>query len=78
MFLHVIVYNYFCFNFRVQNYQDDNRMTIPNLAIVFGPTLMWPDFNSDSANMAADLMQQNEVIECLLSSMKNGAALFPD
>lgn len=39
-------------------------MHIPNLAIVFGPTLMWPE--TESANMAIDLMQQNMVIEALL------------
>lgn len=39
-------------------------MHIPNLAIVFGPTLMWPE--QESNNMALDLMQQNLVIESLL------------
>ena len=39
-------------------------MQIPNLAIVFGPTLMWPA--QESTNMALDLMQQNFVIEALL------------
>ncbi|XP_046743892.1 uncharacterized protein LOC124409951 isoform X2 [Diprion similis] len=50
---------------KVTSYQKYNRMHIPNLAIVFGPTLMWP--RVESANMALDLMQQNLVIECLLS-----------
>ncbi|CAD6237343.1 GSCOCG00002262001-RA-CDS [Cotesia congregata] len=50
---------------KVTSYQEFNRMHIPNLAIVFGPTLMWPA--EESANMALDLMQQNLVIECLLS-----------
>lgn len=50
---------------KVTSYQEYNRMHIPNLAIVFGPTLMWPA--EESANMALDLMQQNLVIECLLS-----------
>lgn len=50
---------------KVTLYQEFNRMHIPNLAIVFGPTLMWPA--EESANMALDLMQQNLVIECLLS-----------
>ncbi|XP_046388953.1 pneumococcal serine-rich repeat protein-like [Ischnura elegans] len=49
---------------RVTSYQDFNRMHIANLAIVFGPTLMWP--KQESLNMALDLMQQNLVIECLL------------
>ncbi|KAF7987819.1 hypothetical protein HCN44_003682 [Aphidius gifuensis] len=50
---------------KVTTYQEFNRMHIPNLAIVFGPTLMWPA--EESPNMALDLMQQNLVIECLLS-----------
>jgi hypothetical protein len=39
-------------------------MHIPNLAIVFGPTLMWSE--QESKNMALDFMQQNLVIECFL------------
>lgn len=35
-----------------------------NVAIVFGPTLMWPE--QESQNMALDLIQQNMVIEALL------------
>ncbi|XP_065206308.1 rho GTPase-activating protein 12-like isoform X3 [Planococcus citri] len=49
---------------RISEYQEFNRMHIPNIAIVFGPTLMWPE--QESNNMALDLMQQNLVIECLL------------
>ncbi|CAH0388861.1 unnamed protein product [Bemisia tabaci] len=49
---------------KVTKYKEFNRMHIPNLAIVFGPTLMWPA--QESANMALDLMQQNLVIECFL------------
>lgn len=44
-------------------------MHIPNIAIVFGPTLMWPE--QESNNMALDLMQQNLVIECLLVEYEN-------
>lgn len=49
---------------RVTQYQEHNRMHNANVAIVFGPTLMWPE--QESANMALDLMQQNMVIEALL------------
>lgn len=38
-------------------------MQINNLAIVFGPTLMYAP---ESQNMATDLMQQNLVIEAFL------------
>lgn len=50
--------------FRVEKYNEFNRMNVNNLAIVFGPTLMWPE--QESTNMALDFMQQNLVIECLL------------
>ncbi|XP_014283998.1 rho GTPase-activating protein 15 isoform X5 [Halyomorpha halys] len=49
---------------RVTQYQEHNRMHVANVAIVFGPTLMWPE--QESTNMALDLMQQNMVIEALL------------
>lgn len=49
---------------KVTGYQEFNRMHIPNLAIVFGPTLMWPE--QESLNMALDLMKQNLVIEAFL------------
>jgi hypothetical protein len=54
---------------RVTGYKEFNRMHIPNLAIVFGPTLMWPE--EESANMALELMQQNLVIECFLQEFDN-------
>lgn len=54
---------------KVTSYKEFNRMHIPNLAIVFGPTLMWPE--TESTNMAIDLMQQNMVIEALLVDFDN-------
>ncbi|PSN53251.1 hypothetical protein C0J52_04920 [Blattella germanica] len=54
---------------RVTGFQEFNRMHIPNLAIVFGPTLMWPE--AESQNMALDLMQQNLVIECFLQEFES-------
>ncbi|XP_025417931.1 rho GTPase-activating protein 12-like isoform X2 [Sipha flava] len=54
---------------KVTSYKEFNRMHIPNLAIVFGPTLMWPEI--ESTNMAIDLMQQNMVIEALLVDFDN-------
>ena len=35
-----------------------------NLAIVFGPTLMWAE--QESPDLALDLMRQNRVVETLL------------
>jgi len=54
---------------KIADYAEYNRMMIPNLAIVFGPTLMWPAI--ESKNMALDLMQQNYVIEALLSDFES-------
>jgi len=54
---------------KVADLAEYNRMMIPNLAIVFGPTLMWPAI--ESKNMALDLMQQNYVIEALLSEFES-------
>jgi len=54
---------------KVAEYSEFNRMQIPNLAIVFGPTLMWPA--TESINMALDLMKQNLVIEALLVEYDN-------
>ncbi|XP_037083723.1 rho GTPase-activating protein 15-like [Pollicipes pollicipes] len=52
---------------RVTELQDFNRMHAHNLAIVFGPTLMWPE--QDSPDLALDLMKQNRVVEALLENM---------
>lgn len=49
---------------RVTEHSDQNRMHIQNLAIVFGPTLLWSD--EEPRNLALDMMQQNQVIEFLL------------
>uniref|UniRef100_A0A8D8LL24 Rho GTPase-activating protein 12 n=1 Tax=Cacopsylla melanoneura TaxID=428564 RepID=A0A8D8LL24_9HEMI len=54
---------------RITKYKDFNRMHIPNLAIVFGPTLMWSE--QESKNMAFDFMQQNLVIEYFLVEFDN-------
>lgn len=56
---------------RVTEFEEDNRMQIPNLAIVFGPTLMWPPASlAVSQNLALDMMQQNIVVETLLSNFQ--------
>ncbi|KAK7790219.1 hypothetical protein R5R35_014530 [Gryllus longicercus] len=50
---------------RVTKYEEFNRMHVPNLAIVFGPTLMWRE-KEYHQNMAIEYMQQNLVIEFFL------------
>ncbi|KAF0302371.1 Rho GTPase-activating protein 15 [Amphibalanus amphitrite] len=49
---------------RVTELQEFNRMHAHNLAIVFGPTLMWAE--QESPDLALDLMRQNRVVEALL------------
>merc|ERR1712117_378047 len=64
---------------RVVEQKEHNRMQIPNLAIVFGPTLMWPPPSANSGgailqsqqNLALDMMQQNIIVETLLSNAQH-------
>jgi Rho GTPase-activating protein 1 len=32
----------YCYNLQVVQYEESNKMTSINLAIVFGPNLLWP------------------------------------
>ncbi len=59
---------------KVTAFKDRNRMQIPNLAIVFGPTLMWPPAHLVSVNLALDMMQQNIIVEALLNNVNH---IFP-
>jgi hypothetical protein len=46
-----------------------NRMQPHTLAIVFGPTVMWPAL--ETSNMAVTLVQQNQIIEiCILDQAR--------
>ncbi len=58
---------------RVTELREFNRMQIPNLAIVFGPTLMWPPPGGAlvSQNLALDMMQQNIIVETLLNNVQS-------
>ncbi|CAB3246029.1 unnamed protein product [Arctia plantaginis] len=51
---------------KVTTYSDRNRMHIANLAIVFGPTLLWAPAEQ-AHNIAVDCIQQNNVVEILLT-----------
>ncbi len=44
-------------------------MQVANLAIVFGPTLMWPPASLVTTNMALNMMQQNMIVEALISNL---------
>ncbi|XP_047670195.1 rho GTPase-activating protein 15 isoform X2 [Tachysurus fulvidraco] len=50
---------------RVMEHSDSNRMTMQNIGIVFGPTLMRPQ--NDCANMAINMVYQNQAVELILS-----------
>ncbi|XP_037836735.1 rho GTPase-activating protein 15 isoform X2 [Kryptolebias marmoratus] len=50
---------------RVIDYGEDNRMTVQNVAIVFGPTLLRPEM--DSANIAMHMVFQNQIVEFILN-----------
>jgi hypothetical protein len=56
---------------KVTELKEFNRMQVPNLAIVFGPTLMWPPTQMVTHNLALDMMQQNIIVETLLNNVKN-------
>ncbi|CAK1541838.1 unnamed protein product [Leptosia nina] len=52
---------------KVTEYSERNRMHTANLAIVFGPTLLWA---KDLGNIAVDCIQQNNVVDILLNDYK--------
>ncbi|KAK2820647.1 hypothetical protein Q5P01_023606 [Channa striata] len=50
---------------RVIKCGEDNRMTVQNVAIVFGPTLLRPEM--ESANIAMHMVFQNQIVEFILN-----------
>ncbi|XP_022099870.1 rho GTPase-activating protein 15-like isoform X4 [Acanthaster planci] len=50
-------------------HKDKNRMLPQNLAIVFGPTLMWP--KKESFNVALSMVYQNQCIEFIINEHQN-------
>nr|KAG5704057.1 hypothetical protein BaRGS_017561 [Batillaria attramentaria] len=50
-------------------FSHENRMQAQNVAIVFGPTLMWAE--GDFANMALNTVYQSKVVEFLLLEYDN-------
>lgn len=50
---------------RVIMYGDSNRMTVQNVAIVFGPTLLRPEM--ESQNIAMNMVFQNQIVEFILN-----------
>ncbi len=62
IFINVIVF------LKVMEHSDRNKMTAPNLAVVFGPNLMWP---ADKAASLSALSQINSFITTLLYNYKD-------
>ena len=58
--------------FRVMENSSKNRMHSQNLAIVFGPTLLWPE--RDVENMTMTAIFQSQVIKFFLLECEN---IFP-
>ncbi|XP_071548059.1 uncharacterized protein [Panulirus ornatus] len=58
---------------RVSEYESENRMSVSNLAIVFGPCLLWPRVTL-SHDLMTDVMLHNRVIEGLLTDFSK---IFP-
>nr|XP_046234277.1 rho GTPase-activating protein 27 [Scatophagus argus] len=50
---------------RVIQYGEDNRMTVQNVAIVFGPTLLRPEM--ESSNITMHMVFQNQIVEFILN-----------
>ncbi|XP_076008040.1 rho GTPase-activating protein 15 isoform X2 [Genypterus blacodes] len=50
---------------KVIQYGEDNRMTVQNVAIVFGPTLLRPE--TESNNITMHMVFQNQIVEFILS-----------
>lgn len=49
----------------VIEYGEDNRMTVQNVAIVFGPTLLRPE--TESNNLTMHMVFQNQIVEFILN-----------
>ncbi|PZC77170.1 rho GTPase-activating protein 27 isoform X2 [Helicoverpa armigera] len=54
---------------KVTEHKEQNRMHTANLAIVFGPTLLWAP-PEQAHNIAVDCIQQNNVVDILLTDFK--------
>lgn len=60
---------YFVLLYRVIDNSKENRMQVHNIAIVFGPTLIWPE--KETPNLAANMIYQSRIVEFLLLEFKH-------
>ncbi|XP_026078916.1 rho GTPase-activating protein 27 [Carassius auratus] len=54
---------------KVIQHGDENRMSVQNVAIIFGPTLLKPEV--ETANFAAYMVFQNQIVEFLLNEFES-------
>ncbi|XP_048756116.2 rho GTPase-activating protein 15-like isoform X38 [Ostrea edulis] len=54
---------------KVIEYSKENRMQVHSVAIVFGPTLIWPE--TVTPNLAANMIYQSRIVEYCLLEYKN-------
>nr|XP_022305633.1 rho GTPase-activating protein 15-like [Crassostrea virginica] len=54
---------------KVVDQSKENRMQVHNVAIVFGPTLIWPE--TVTPNLAANMIYQSRIVEYCLLEFKN-------
>ncbi|XP_016368801.1 rho GTPase-activating protein 27 isoform X1 [Sinocyclocheilus rhinocerous] len=54
---------------KVIQHGDENRMSVQNVAIVFGPTLLKPEV--ETANIATYMVFQNQIVEFLLNEFES-------
>ncbi|KAK2876867.1 hypothetical protein Q8A67_020963 [Cirrhinus molitorella] len=54
---------------KVIQHGDENRMTVQNVAIVFGPTLLKPEV--ETANITTYMVFQNQIVEFLLNEFES-------
>ena len=50
---------------RVIQFWEENRMSVQNVAIVFGPTLLRPEM--EASNIAIHMVFQNQIVEFVLN-----------
>ncbi|XP_051523197.1 rho GTPase-activating protein 27-like [Myxocyprinus asiaticus] len=54
---------------KVIQHGDENRMTVQNVAIIFGPTLLKPEL--ETSNLTMYMVVQNQIVEFLLNEFES-------
>ena len=56
---------------RVMELEKENKMNAHSLAIVFGPTLIWPEPTTSAMNLATSMVYQSQIVEFMLLEYAN-------